>query len=110
MLYFEDCFASEKSKRNIKSMQMISNETLWCPSQGRQKWGGKGGGCPPSFLRFSPIILKFGPNNVKSQIIPNVLPPQFLRCPLSFREVVTPLTYIVKLEGRIKRSLRELCI
>ena len=31
---------------------------------------------------------------MKSQIFFNVLPPQFLRCPLSFREVVTPLDII----------------
>ena len=32
MLYFEDCFTSEKTTKGIKSMQMISNETLWCSS------------------------------------------------------------------------------
>ena len=37
-----------------------------------------GGGCPPSFSRFSPIFLEIPPQNGQNQIISNVLPPPVL--------------------------------
>ena len=59
--------------------------------QGRQNRGAGGAAAPPLFREIHLFILKFDPKNIKSQIIYCVPPPQYLRRPLSFREVVTPL-------------------
>ena len=61
---------------------------------------GRGVAAPPVFRDFHPFSLKFEPQTVKSQIIFNILPPQFLGCPLSFKEVVTPLS-VIKIIYRI---------
>ena len=54
--------------------------------------GGRGAATPLVFREFHLFSLKFHPKNMKSQVILNVPPHQFLRRPLSFREVMTPLS------------------
>ena len=56
-----------------------------------ETWGGVAPPPPPVFRDFHLFSLKCVLKNTKNQIILNVLPPQFLGCPLSFREVVTCL-------------------
>ena len=48
---------------------------------------------PLVFREFHQFSLKFHTKNMKSKVILNVLPPQFLRRPLGFREVVKPLAF-----------------
>ena len=79
------CDAKLISKRGLNNhIEFFHEGKKNFECRGRQRGGGRGGGCPPSFSRFSPIFLEIHPKNGQNQIIFNVLPP-------SFREVVTPL-------------------
>ena len=67
-------------------VQKDNSDTNEDNDRGSIQGGGRRGGNPTRFSRFSPFFRKIHPKNLKGEIIFHVLP----HFPLSFREV-TPL-------------------